>query len=165
MRSWPLREWEDGLGDAMVGLCLAARDFSEDGGASFETYASHRIKGTMLDGVRRRNGRRNQGSFVAHPKTTPLDQGLFEPRTGWRRLDPPDPRAEERFTEVVREDLSRRAVQFFDRLSDQDRLLMTLYFFEGMGLREIGETVGLTESRVSQIVTQACQRLLRLLDN
>ncbi|MGQ0847697.1 MAG: FliA/WhiG family RNA polymerase sigma factor [Actinomycetota bacterium] len=38
-----------------------------------------------------------------------------------------------------------------NRLSDRERLVITLYYFEGLTLAEIGEVLGVTESRVCQI--------------
>jgi RNA polymerase sigma factor for flagellar operon FliA len=45
------------------------------------------------------------------------------------------------------------------QLPDRDRLVISLYFWEGMVLREIGEVLGVTESRVCQILTRALERL------
>ena len=47
-------------------------------------------------------------------------------------------------------------------LPEKMRQVMTLYYSEGQRMRDIGEELGLTESRVSQIHTNAIQRLRRL---
>lgn len=44
-------------------------------------------------------------------------------------------------------------------LSEQERLVLALYYYEEMTLKEIGETLNISESRVSQIHTKAVQRL------
>lgn len=44
-------------------------------------------------------------------------------------------------------------------LPDRERIVLTLYYYEDMKLREIGELLGLTESRVSQIRTSALAKL------
>jgi RNA polymerase sigma factor for flagellar operon FliA len=44
-------------------------------------------------------------------------------------------------------------------LSEQERLVLALYYYEEMTLKEIGETLTISESRVSQIHTKAVQRL------
>ncbi|MBD3336067.1 MAG: FliA/WhiG family RNA polymerase sigma factor [Candidatus Eisenbacteria bacterium] len=44
-------------------------------------------------------------------------------------------------------------------LSEQERLVLALYYYEEMTLKEIGETLSISESRVSQIHTKAVQRL------
>ena len=46
-----------------------------------------------------------------------------------------------------------------DSLPEKDRLVVTLYYNEDLNLKEIGEILGLTESRISQILSQAMARL------
>ena len=46
-----------------------------------------------------------------------------------------------------------------NQLSEQERLVIALYYYEEMTLKEIGETLGISESRVSQIHTKAVGRL------
>jgi RNA polymerase sigma factor for flagellar operon FliA len=48
-------------------------------------------------------------------------------------------------------------------LSEQDKLVITLYYAQDLMLREIAEVIGVTESRVSQIHTRALYRLNRAL--
>ena len=40
-------------------------------------------------------------------------------------------------------------------LSEREKIVVTLYYFEGLTLNEIGEILGVTESRVCQIHTKA----------
>lgn len=46
-----------------------------------------------------------------------------------------------------------------DRLPEKERLVITLYFYEELNLKEIGEIIGVTESRASQIRSRALIRL------
>ena len=46
-----------------------------------------------------------------------------------------------------------------DGLSEREKLVITLYYYEGLTLKEIGETLSISESRVSQIHTKAIFRL------
>jgi RNA polymerase sigma factor for flagellar operon FliA len=46
-----------------------------------------------------------------------------------------------------------------DTLPEKERLAVTLYYNEDLNLKEIGEILGLTESRISQIISQAMVRL------
>jgi RNA polymerase sigma factor FliA len=46
-----------------------------------------------------------------------------------------------------------------DELSDREKIVVTLYYFEGLTLAEIGEILGVTESRVCQIHTKAVSGL------
>ena len=44
-------------------------------------------------------------------------------------------------------------------LPEREKLVVTLYYYEELTLREIGEVLGVTESRVSQLHTKAILRL------
>jgi RNA polymerase sigma factor for flagellar operon FliA len=55
--------------------------------------------------------------------------------------------------------LQERLAAAIRALPEKERLTLSLYYDEGLNLREIGEVLGITESRVSQIRTQAILRL------
>ena len=46
-----------------------------------------------------------------------------------------------------------------NRMPDRERLVLTLYYYEGLTLAEIGDVLGVTESRVCQIHTKAILQL------
>jgi len=46
-----------------------------------------------------------------------------------------------------------------DTLPEKERIVVTLYYYEELNLKEIGEVLGLTESRISQLHSQAVIRL------
>jgi len=52
-----------------------------------------------------------------------------------------------------------------EKLSERERLVVTLYYYEEMTMKEIGTVMGVVESRVSQIHHQATSRLRTLLAN
>lgn len=52
---------------------------------------------------------------------------------------------------VQTEETRQGLVEAINRLPERDRLVVTLYYYEGMTLSEIGEVLGVTESRVCQI--------------
>lgn len=58
--------------------------------------------------------------------------------------------------ETERVEIISRAL---DRLSEKERLVVTLYFYEELSLKEIGEIIGVTESRASQVRSRALLRL------
>ena len=45
------------------------------------------------------------------------------------------------------------------RLPEREKLVIALYYYENLTLREIGEVLGVTESRISQLHTKAVLRL------
>ena len=56
-------------------------------------------------------------------------------------------------------DLRRTLVQAIEDLPEREQLVMSLYYEEDLNLREIGEVLGVTESRVCQLHSQAVARL------
>jgi RNA polymerase sigma factor for flagellar operon FliA len=44
-------------------------------------------------------------------------------------------------------------------LPDKEKLLISLYYYEELTMKEIGQIMGYTESRISQLHTQAMYRL------
>ncbi|MFA7661070.1 MAG: sigma-70 family RNA polymerase sigma factor, partial [Anaerovoracaceae bacterium] len=53
--------------------------------------------------------------------------------------------------EVLYSELKEVLVGAIDALNEKERLVITLYYYESLKLREIAEILGITESRVSQI--------------
>jgi RNA polymerase sigma factor FliA len=56
-------------------------------------------------------------------------------------------------------DLKDRIAEAIARLPEREKLVIALYYYEALTLREIGEVLGVTESRVSQMHTKAVLRL------
>ena len=50
-------------------------------------------------------------------------------------------------------------VQAIDELPERERLVMSLYYVEELNLKEIGEVLGVSESRVSQILSTVVKKL------
>ncbi|GAA4829151.1 RNA polymerase sigma factor WhiG [Saccharopolyspora rosea] len=71
----------------------------------------------------------------------------------------PDDRAEDPVAALVDRDSRRQLVEAVGRLSERDRVVVTLYYFENLTLAEIGKVLGVTESRVCQLHTRAVLRL------
>jgi RNA polymerase sigma factor for flagellar operon FliA len=59
----------------------------------------------------------------------------------------------------LRGELQEKLTSAIDRLPERERLVMTLYYFEELTMREIGLALGVVESRVSQIHTSAVLHL------
>ena len=189
---------DDMMQSGLIALLDAARHYSPEKGASFETYAAIRVRGAMLDEVRRNNwaprsvhrrqrelstavhavenreGRAATARELADEMGMTLDEyhktltsvsgnKLFsleqlsgdQPGGGdWPAGDEAGPAElfeNQAFREVV--------VAAIADLPEREALVMSLYYDEELNLREIGEVLGVTESRVCQIHAQALVRL------
>ncbi|MGI8945284.1 MAG: RNA polymerase sigma factor WhiG [Thermoleophilaceae bacterium] len=70
-----------------------------------------------------------------------------------------DPEAVDPSHEVDLTDMKDRLADAIARLPEREKLVVALYYYENLTLREIGEVLGVTESRVSQLHTKAVLRL------
>ena len=72
-----------------------------------------------------------------------------------------DPRSPDPTRPLQFEEKKRALMEALKLLDEQEKLVITLYYFEGLFLKEIGELFQVTESRISQIHTQALAKLKR----
>jgi RNA polymerase sigma factor for flagellar operon FliA len=70
-----------------------------------------------------------------------------------------DPQAPEPQKAMAQTELREALGEAIARLPEREKLVVTLYYYEELTLREIGEVLGVTESRVSQLHTKAILRL------
>src|ERR687896_1493684 len=70
-----------------------------------------------------------------------------------------DPLAAEPQQAMAHTELREALGEAISRLPEREKLVVTLYYYEELTLREIGEVLGVTESRVSQLHTKAILRL------
>ena len=70
-----------------------------------------------------------------------------------------DPTAIDPAQEMDLTDMKDRLADAIARLPEREKLVVALYYYENLTLREIGEVLGVTESRVSQLHTKAVLRL------
>lgn len=145
----------------LYGLMKACRSYDPARGAVFKTYAYHRIRGAILDELRRldflprslRDRAKEMGEDPPSILAIPTDEDGNESLPALHREEG-----------VERTDLHAALLLEIDGLPDKMRLVMTLYYQRGMRMREIGEQMRLTESRVSQIHSNAILRLRRVFE-
>lgn len=70
-----------------------------------------------------------------------------------------DPRAPDPAAVMDQTELKDRVADAIARLPEREKLVVALYYYENLTLREIGEVLGVTESRISQLHTKAVLRL------
>ena len=196
---------DDLMQSGMMGLLEAARNYDASKGASFETYASIRIRGYMLDEVRRndwvprsvyrnsrmistamqnvehRLGRQAKDHEVAGELNMPLDEYhsmLSDSNSahlhGFEDLgitddlltDASDSTTSEPDVNALRADMKLHLSSVIKTLPQKERLVLSLYYEHDLNLKDIGDVLGVTESRVSQIHSQATHRIkARLTDH
>ncbi len=66
-----------------------------------------------------------------------------------------DPNADDPSTEMTRTEVREALAGAIGKLPDREKTVITLYYYDELTLREIGEVLGVTESRVSQLHTKA----------
>lgn len=191
---------DDLIQNGMLGLLDAIDRFEEGFGAQFETYATQRIRGAMLDGLRandwaprsmRRELRRIElamsqleHEFGRAPSEHEVAGALGLPLADYQRVlqdarghqivyyedfggDDDEDFLERHFSDdaanpaSILEDKDFRLglVRAIANLPEREKLMMALYYEQELNLREIGEVLGVTESRVCQLHSQAIARL------
>ena len=66
-----------------------------------------------------------------------------------------DGRSEDPSEAIERKELQNALKKAIAKLPEREKIIVTLYYYEGLTLKEIGEVLGITESRVSQLRTKA----------
>lgn len=195
---------DDIIQAGMMGLLDAASRYDDLHGAQFETYATQRIRGAMLDELRsadwlprslRRDmrnievsisrlqqklGRPPNETEIAKDMDLPLAeyQQLLQEARGAQLIYYEDFQGEEgqdffeRFefagdadplTMLQDDRFKTELAHAIDRLPERERMVMGMIYEQEMNLREIGEVLEVSESRVSQLHSQAVARLRSVL--
>jgi RNA polymerase sigma factor for flagellar operon FliA len=72
------------------------------------------------------------------------------------------PRADSVLGDIERQELRAYLINAISNLSEQEKLVIALYYYEELTLREIGEVMSISESRVSQIHTKSVGKLRQM---
>ncbi len=194
----PSVQVQDLIQSGMIGLLEASKNYNPSQGASFETYAGIRIRGAMLDEIRRSDwtprsvhrkvrmvseavraienekGRDARDHEVAEVLDLSLEEyhKILQDAAGCRvfSFDDPVVMADEGdrgpggaetgpLEALQKEDFQAALAKAVASLPERECMVMSLYYDEELNLREIGEVLGVSESRVCQIHGQALVRL------
>ena len=183
----------------IMGLVDAIDKYDSRKGTQFRTYATLRIKGAILDELRRmdwvsrsirrdihkieearrtigvRLGREPDDFEVAEEMEIDLDSyhrmttraqgiGLFSldgtvPDCFDSKAANQTAEASSPFNELKRKELQQVIAETLAQLSEKEQLVMSLYYFDELTLKEIAQVLNLTESRISQIHSKAIIKL------
>lgn len=199
-------EYEDLVSYGMLGLMDAIRKFDERKGMKFSTYASIRIKGAMIDELRK-NSPISKGAMdklnryndvienlqkklyrepsmkeIASELGIDIDEvGEIENYINYISIvslenliysddddlpligtiqDEQSPSPEKTLEE--KEELEYLA-KGLELLNEKDRVVLSLYYYEELTLKEIGKVLEVSESRVCQLHSRAIMHLRKLL--
>ncbi len=189
---------EDLIQAGMIGLLEASKNYDPGQGACFETYAGIRIRGSMLDEIRKgdwaprslhrkvrevsqaiREIEAEQGRDAKDVEVADrLDLGLNEYHQvlqdanshrilSFEDLSSKDSGMTDGLSEkiagplesLMEEDTRQLLAKAINTLPEREQLVMALYYEEELNLREVGEVLGVSESRVCQIHSQALIRI------
>jgi RNA polymerase sigma factor for flagellar operon FliA len=193
-------EVDDLVQAGMIGLLDAINRFEGSLGAQFETYAAQRIRGAILDELRRadwlprslrKKVRRIEAAVSVMEQRlgcSPTEQELtdelnmspaeyhetlrdarggqviyyedFQTNDDEHFLDRRCPEPQNNPLEaLLDEDLRATLTKAIEDLPPREKLMMDMHYEQELNLREIGEVLGVSESRVCQLHTQAIARL------
>jgi RNA polymerase sigma factor for flagellar operon FliA len=193
-------EVDDLIQVGLIGLMDAVERFDGSQGAQFESYATQRIRGSMLDDLReadwlprhirqksrqiesaihrleQRNGRPPSEQEISKEMGIPLNdyQSMLGDVKGNQLLyyedfsDDESSNFLERYLiddasdplSLLEDDGFRQGlIDAIDDLPEREKNLMGMYYEQDMNLKEIGAVMGVSESRVCQLHSQAVARL------
>ncbi len=187
---------DDLIQAGMIGLLEAARRYRSDGGARFETYATTRVRGAMVDALRpsdwtprsvNRRAREMTGAVqrvehrlgrsasdaeimaemgvdadtyhelvrdITTARVLSLDEVIDDGQAAGQPVTTDTPESQ-----TAQQDVRRRIADAIHSLPEREQQILALYYDEELNLREIGQVLDVTESRVSQIHGRALVRL------
>lgn len=195
----------DLIGTGVLGLIKAVETFDPSLGYKFETYASHKVRGAILDDLRaidwvprsvRQKSRKIQKTIavleqrlkrmpyddevaselglsmseyesllsdVAPATIVSLEESLPDSGGDSKTLTMldtiEDPHGSNPLKEISYQETKQILKQAIAELPEKERLVIALYHYEELTLKEIGEVLSITESRVSQIHSKAMLKL------
>ena len=200
-------EYDDLVGYGTFGLIDAIDKYDFDKGVKFETYASLRIRGAILDQVRRmdwlpRTVRQKQKKMDAAYQKLESENGRFatdeelaaeleisvDELSQWQAqtkaagvvsldeyleqgsengivgtVESEDFAGPEK--QMEQKTMKEVLVQSLESLTEKEKKVILLYYYEELTLKEISEVLEVSESRISQLHTKAIQKLRLRLGN
>lgn len=197
-------EYEDLVGYGIFGLIDAIDKFDAGKDVKFETYASLRIRGAILDQIRRmdwiprtvrqkqkkideaikiiesREGRPATDEEIA--KELGISSDEYNSWQGQLKVtnvislneyvesgaEPvSDAKNNSHFIQpedaIEKEELSKMLKESLENLTEKERLVILMYYYEEMSLKEVAAVLEVTESRVSQLHTKALQKMRKVM--
>lgn len=205
----PVLNKEDLISAGVIGLIEAYHRYDPSKNVKFKTYAEFRVKGAMLDEIRKLDiiprsvkikinnfeeklrklyqklGRMPRDEEIAEFMDLTLEkyykflesikgitfidiesfkqrfpeleeENIFDFIAGDQKEDP--------FEKYALKELQEKLEKALEYLSEKERLVLALYYYEGLTMKEIAKILDYTESRISQIHNKAILKLRSILN-
>ena len=201
-------EYEDLVSYGIIGLMDAISKFDESKGIKFSSYASIRIKGAIIDELRKSRpiskgamdklNKYNSAveklqsilcreptneeiakeldlsllevgeieNYINYISVISLEDIIFSDDDDMTIMgiieDKNSPSPEESFVNSEKLEILTKAIE---NLQEKDRLILNLYYYEGLTLKEIGSILNVSESRVCQLHSRSIRNLREMMKN
>ncbi len=178
-------DFSDYLQYARVGLIEAVDRFNPAATASFDTYASYRIRGAILNGIRRYTEKSSQKAYrqtvlreraeslrerAREAKSEEIFEDLVDTTIGlalgyiledsslWNAEE--TDRSSDPYQSLELKRLRERFALIVDALPERERTIIRYHYYEHMEFSMVAEIFGVSKGRVSQLHARAL-RLIR----
>lgn len=144
------------------GLSEAVDRFDPDYGTKFETYAIQRIRGKIIDELRKLQSKfkTEEGDQTVDNYYTNLSiNNQIDDEDGYTLAEviPNDQLTQSE--EVEKNEMKEILLNALKGLNERDRLIISLYYYENLNYQEIAKLMNITISRVSQIHSRILKNL------
>ncbi|OGU35280.1 MAG: RNA polymerase subunit sigma [Ignavibacteria bacterium GWB2_35_6b] len=142
------------------GLSEAIDRFDPDYGTKFETYAIQRIRGKIIDELRKlqiKPRSLNPETDIQY-KNISLNYS-YDGEEGYQLYEVLPSEAEQPDEILQKDEQKDILIKMIQSLNERDRLIISLYYYENLNYKEIADTLGITVSRVSQIHTKIIKEM------
>lgn len=158
-------DYDDLVSLGLYGLLQALERFDTTKGVKFETFAFPRIKGAITDGLRKMNPIKGKGiDYLSQEEVLGTNEEFFNEQnsystTLWDLIDINRDLTSDPQYQIEIQETKRILSEAIERLPEKEKLVISLYYYEGLTLKEISQVLGLTPARISQLHSKAIRRL------
>lgn len=170
-------EWADYVQNATVGLLEAIDRFQPNRGVDFRTYARHRVRGAVFNGLRHlaatpqaerpHASAGDRSASLAAEDSDPFDAfvswtigiGIGQLLESASLADDQQASAPGPYANAVRDQLKDALQRAMDNLPEREWLILTMHYFQHVPFVDIAAQMQLTKGRISQLHRQAMERL------